>query len=250
MNSSWDNSQTERHRQLSVLWQQLGALSEAQWSEMYRLVVLILRHSNRQKLPETGHEFDELISLYFFEKIFSRAQVDPEKLKSQMPLHHGALINFFQRFVISLSRSAQSQALNRSQSWDDEEGRINAAVEVAGQEPTIVDTLLAQGFSAEKACDQARRFVEALSNLERLLIRNYAGDNLSISRLVNPTQLAAAQLAVTQLGLWQSKTRKRDLSEFAKTDLGCFMTRTIGEPLNETHSGSIEVLMRLICKLA
>lgn len=252
MKTSWEKAQAERHAQLAGLWQRIDCLNDKEWSRLYSLVAGILVHCSKAGLAATDLELSDLINDYFVQKILAPAQVDPAKLKAQMPEHHGALILFFKRYVISLSRKSESQLNTRSSSIETEEGELRHEVEDCGCRRPLGERLQAQGWSLPGLQQQAGAFLSGLSAIERTLIRNYCDADLSIARLFpnSPRQQSLARVAMAQMGLWSGKTRGRDLQKFAGTDLGCFMARVIGHCLENTDFDAMDALMSLLCELA
>lgn len=252
MKTSWEKAQAERHRQLAELWQCIDRLDEKGWERLYGLVVEILSRCSKANLAETGLELPELIDCYFIQKIFEPAQTDPAKLKRQMPLHHGALIGFFQRFAIDMARRAESRGAGCSAPLEDEEGRISQEAEACGCRQDFIDRLQAHGFSLGTLETEAEVFLAAMSPIERTVMRNYCNADLSITKLFpgSPQQQSLARVAVAQMGLWSGKTQGRDLEKFSATRLGRFMAKAIGQPLDNTHLDTMNALMSLLCELA
>lgn len=252
MTRSWDQSQAERHRQLADLWQRAESLNEPELGQLCSLVIAILLGCSRTNLATTNQEFEDLIHSYIAEKVLLPLQNDPAKFRQQMPTSHGALIQFFQRFVISITRKPESRLAHRSDTIETESGEVRAEAEARSCPAGQLDQLHTLGFSVTALHEQATRFVGRLSSVERAVLRNYCDTDLSVARLFpgSPQQQALARVAVVQMGLWHSRTPGRDIGKFSHTRLGRFMTEAIGQPLDETHLEAVEALMSMLCDVA
>ena len=252
MTTHWNRSQAERYRQLAELWARAGQLDGREIERLCVLVLEILSQCAKANLATTGFDIDDLIHTYIEEKILNRLITDPAKFVAQMPNSHGALILFFQNFVISLARKSEQQLAARADSLETEEGEIRHEVEAQLCPVNLVDTLREEGFSIQALEVEVHRFLDALSPTERQLMNNYCNEDLSVARLFpgSAKQQSLAHVAVAQMGLWRGNTASRDLARFARTDLGRFMARQIGQPLDDSHRSTLQALMGLICQLA
>lgn len=252
MNTSWDNSQAERYRQLAKLWQRVECLTEGELGELCALVARILHGCSKANLARTDQTIDDLIHSYIAEKILFPLSTGPDKFKCQMPVSHGALIYFFQNFVISIARKSESRLSRQSDAIETDEGDIRP--EVAGQtcETGLIERLQGQGFSVATLQVETAGFLNGMSPIERTVLHNYCSAGVSVAEQFpnSPRQQSLARVAMAQMGLWQGKTQGRDLQKFSATRLGHFMTRVIGQPLDETHLETMEALMSLLCELA
>lgn len=252
MTRNWDQSQAERHRKLAALWQRADCLDESELGGLCSLVLDILSRCSKANLARTDQEVDDLIHSYIVEKVLLPLQSDPEKFRQQMPTSHGALIQFFQRFVISIARKSESRLAQQSDMLETDAGEIRREAEARSCPAGRLDQLHALGFSVTALHAQAARFVGGLSSVERAVLRNYCDADLSVARLFPGAsqQQSLARVAAAQLGLWHGRIRGRDVREFARTRLGRFMTNTIGQPLDETHLETMEAIMSMLCDVA
>ena len=253
MTKSWSEAQSERYRQLAELWQRADQLDVKGIERLCLLVVEILSRCAKTNLAETGQSIDDLIHAYLVERVLTRLQLDPEKFKAQMPTSHGALILFFQNFVISHSRRSESRLTRQAETLETESGDIWPAVEQHFDPESLVDRLQAEGFSMAQLEVEVQVFLDNMNPLERQLLDNYCeSEQLSIAKLFPdaPHLQSLARVAVAQMGLWYGKTGKRDLAQFGQTRLGRFMARMVGQPLDESHRETVQVLMCLIRQLA
>lgn len=252
MTTHWNRSQAERYRQLAELWGRAGQLEGREIERLCVLVLEILTQCSKANLAPTGLDHDDLIHTYIEEKILYRLATDPEKFVAQMPNSHGALIFFFQNFVISLARKSENQVATKADTLETEEGEIRHEVEAHLCPVNLVDTLREEGFSIQALEADVQHFLNGLSATERQLMSNYCNDDLSVAKLFpgSARQQSLANVAVAQMGLWRGNTASRDLARFAQTDLGRFMARQIGQPLDDSHRSTLQALMGLICQLA
>lgn len=253
MTKSWNEAQAERHRQLAELWQRADRLDARELGQLCVLVEQILSRCAKSKLAETDQTVDDLIHAYLDECVLSRLATDPQKFKAQKPTSHGALILFFQNFVISHSRGSESRIARQGEALETESGHLRPEVERHFATGNVVDRLQAEGFSMTQLEAEVLAFLGGMSPLERQLLDNYCEvEQLSIDKLFPnaPHLQSLARVAVAQMGLWYGKTAKRDLKQFGQTRLGRFMARQIGEPLDESHRDTVQALMGLISQLA
>ena len=252
MTTTWNRAQTERHQELAGLWQRAGSLSATETGRLCELVVAILSRCAKMNLATTDHEFEDLIHAYVEERILLKLLTDPAKFRTQMPVNHGALIAFFQRFVISLARKSESRVAQQAETMETETGEIRSVVEGHACQIDLLDTLRTQGFSVLSLQANVQAFLSGLTSVERAVVQNYCDADLSVARLFphSPAQQSLARTAIAQMGLWYGRTAGRDLQKFARTRLGRFMSQQIGQPLNESHADAIQAMMSLICQLA
>ena len=252
MTTSWNKTQAERYRQLAELWSRAAQLNGWEIERLCILVLEILSQCSKVNLASTGQDVEDLIHAYIEERVLLRLATDPVKFAAQMPTSHGALILFFQNFVISMARKSESQLARRADTLETEEGDVRAEVESHFCQIDLVDRLQAQGFSIGKLEKDVKAFLAGVSTMERTLVHNYCDAELSMARLFpnSPQQQSLARVAVAQMGLWYGRTGNRDLAKFAQTRLGRFMMQQIGQPLNESHRETLQTLMSLICQLA
>jgi hypothetical protein len=252
MTTSWSRTQAERYRQLAELWPRATQLNGREIERLCILVLEILSQCSKVNLASTGQEVEDLIHAYIEERVLLRLATDPAKFAAQMPTSHGALILFFQNFVISMARKSESQLARQAHTLETEEGVIRPEVESHYCQIDLVDRLQEEGFSINQLEQEVRTFLAGMSSIERTLVHNYCDADLSVARLFpnSSQQQSLARVAVAQMGLWYGRTGNRDLAKFTQTRLGRFMAQQIGQPLNETHSDTLQVLMSLICQLA
>lgn len=252
MTTTWNKAQAERHQELAALWLRAGTLTAAETGRLCELVIAILQRCAKVNLATTEHEIEDLIHAYVGEKILPKLMTDPDKFRAQMPVNHGALIGFFQRFVISLARQSESRQARQADGLEADTGEIRAEVEGRVCQVDLVDTLQAQGFKVAALHSAAQAFLAGLTPVERAVVQNYCDADLSVARLFpnSPAQQSLARTAIAQMGLWYGRTTGRDLQKFARTRLGRFMSQQIGQPLDESHADAIQAVMSLICQLA
>jgi len=252
MTKSWDQSQGERHRKLAALWQRAESLNELELGQLCSLVLDILSRCSKANLADTDQDVEDLVHSYIVEKVLQPLQTDPEKFRQQMPTSHGALIQFFQRFVISIARKSESRLARQSDMLETESGEIRRDAEARCCPAGQIDQLHLLGFSVTALHAQAARFVDRLSAIERDVLRNYCDADLSVAGLFpgSPQQQSLARVAAARLGLWHGRIRGRDIRDFSRTGLGRFMTDAIGQALDETHLDTMEAIMGMLCDVA
>lgn len=133
--------------QLTALWQRRADLNQLEWTQLYQLVCQCLRGKNKSLLETLPGERDEYIHDFFIDKVFSNTN------NGSVVHHCGALVKFYERYLIDRKRALPLKTKADIEPEDDSE---------EDAEQKVLDKLAALDFEHLDETEDLNRIIDKL----------------------------------------------------------------------------------------
>jgi hypothetical protein len=184
---------------LAQLWQSRDDLTEAEWEELYKLIVNILKRSNPSILRSLPEEKEHYIQDFFLLKVF-----EPAKHHSACP--HGAneLCSYFNNYLIDVYRGASLRTTDLVEDYDEVERTCEEARDYA---PPVDSEFFEYGISHQDVHSRAKHFLGRLDDIGRVyLALNACADAPEpLYKLAKELRIPSYHYRAHQLGSWLAK---------------------------------------------
>lgn len=269
--------QDEIDASLRDLWAERAQLNEQGWTELYCLVVAVLRGCAAGLVDSLPESEEQCVHDFFLDKVFFTAgRTDP--------LHHaGALRLYFRRWLLDqrdradaarvtrgglgimdtdpgpLAVARQSKALAQYR----EQGDL-ADADLLGEselplEPAERDALRALNLDPDELSEQARLFLRARSPWTELKSHRrwialylcchfcpHDEDAVPLSRLQRRHNIPSYDYRARQLGVTFSREQAVALAQFRASHLGRWLEH-LGIPISVEHRVAAAAALKILC---
>lgn len=227
----------QAENRLAPLWANRDQLSEAEWEELYKLILSILKRSNPSILRSLPEAKEHYIQDFFLLKVF-----EPAKHNSSSPRGANELCSYFNNYLIDVYRGAGL----RTTDWVENYDEVERSCEDAHDYAVPADSeFFEYGFSHLEVHQRARGFLEQLDEIGRLyLALNACADAPEpLYKLAERLRIPSYHYRAHQLGITRKKGEFCD--GYETTQIGRWLTRELGLEL----SASQEVLtaLKILC---
>ena len=238
-------------QELVQLWRRRQRLNEREVGRMYRLVETSLNGYNPPELTALGEGREELVAQFIFSKILRLDAANTEAATDEAPSaddgHSApsssfALCAYFRRYLIDCTRAS---SFKRKVSLADE--TMDQQTELGSDEGDDLDSTLAEhGLNPHKVAAQAKAFIQALPEPEKLLLCESFGREApgGLSGVAARHAIASYHYRAGRLGL----VHKREglPADYAKTTLGAWIQNSLGIPISAENMGSILSVFKIL----
>lgn len=240
---------------LAELWRHRQTLSEAEWSELYQLIVLILRSAHFKELSSLVEEREELIQGFFVHAVMQRG-LNGSTATCE---HAGALISFFRNFVIDelRSRNSKNQPLLAGDLGADSEVDQNEFLEHCANEQDDStrphhqpeEILIESGLSIEHVITSAHAFITKQEDWVWLYLSAHFcpddDDSLPLYELAKRHRIPSYHARAARLGITRKKTDVP--GDFSKTLLGGWLVGLLGTDISLNNSDVCIAALKVLC---
>jgi hypothetical protein len=237
---------------LGDLWYRRDTLSDEEWHELYDLIVRILSavsFSHYQDLDETP---ENCIHTFCADKVYWPMK-QPQYQARRM--HAGGLVDIYANYLLDLMRarrrSSQDHFIDPA-SGETEEDPCDLFERIGGKADEE-DPLYDLGLARERILSAAQQFLKDTEEWVRLyLARHHCPDAESAlprARLAEDYEIASYHYKARQLGIAFPKGGFRNYEEFAKTDLGQWVTG-LGVEVSSENQKAIDEVLQILCLAA
>lgn len=222
---------------LIQLWKSREDLTEAEWGELYKHVVSILKRSNPQILRSLPENKEYYIQDFFLLKVF-----EPAKHNSACPYGANELCSYFNNYLTDVYRSAGLRTTDLIDDWSEVErscGESANALSPADSE--FVDYKLTH----QAVQTRAQAFLEQLDDVGRIYLALHACADLPepLYKLAEQYRIPAYHYRANQLGI----TRKK--GEFGvgyeNTQIGSWLSKELG--LELSPNPAVISALKILC---
>lgn len=222
---------------LVALWSRRDGLSQDEWTELYQLIVSILKRSNPSILRSLPESKEHYIQDFFLHKVF-----EPAKHGSSCPHGENELCSYFNNYLIDVYRSPAVRTTDFVEDFDHVERCCEEAH--VSDKPGSHD-FFEYGFSQQDVHLQARKFLDNLDEVGRLYLALNACADVPepLYKLAERMRIASHHYRAHILGI----TRKRgEFSKgYEKTQIGSWLNQKLG--LEITPSAEVFSALKILC---
>lgn len=224
----------QANNRLTPLWANRESLTEAEWDELYRLIVSILSKSNPSILRSLPESKEHYIQDFFLLKVF-----EPAKHDSNSP--HGAneLCSYFNNYLIDVYRSA---ALRTSEEYDEEVLPHDGTLDHGGE----VDSEFRDfGYTPQKVQASAQEFLRNLDEIGRiyLALHTCADTPEPLYKLAERLRIPSYHYRAHQLGITRKKGEFGD--DYESTEIGRWLVKVLG--LDLSANAAVLSALKILC---
>jgi hypothetical protein len=226
----------DEHR-LTPLWDNRDQLSEAQWEELYKLILSILNRSNPSILRSLPEDKGHYIQDFFLLKVF-----EPAKRKCSSPRGGNELCSYFNNYLIDVYRSAGLRNTDLLESYDEVERNCedacNYAVAADGE-------FFEYGLSHQDVHQRAKIFLERLDDIGRIYLALNACSDVPepLYKLAERLRIPSYHYRAHQLGITRKKGEFGD--DYEATQIGCWLTTELG--LELSANPAVLTALKILC---
>lgn len=239
---------------LTVLWNQRGALNEADNTELYWIIRELL-HCRYPQLPYKGlpDSLDDYIHAFFIQKVLaSRSGVTEREVSRQH------LVGFFNNFLKDqLKKDRRQRVFVENDPIMDADGeamdRDYEDPHAFDFSPDQVEEVLAQyQLTRRQLTESAQYFYGALQEWQQqVLTRGLCPDSeyaMPLSQLQEQFPKTATYYKAKQLGVVHSlRTLPTD---YKKTEIGRWLTTQLKLPLEQDNYTILQIALQVLCLVA
>jgi len=220
---------------LIQLWKSRDDLTEAEWGELYKLVVSILKRSNPQILISLPENKEYYIQDFFLLKVF-----EPAKHDSSSP--HGAneLCSYFNNYLIDVYRSVRARITDYVE--DPEEiGVCRETLDEVETDAEFFDYKLTH----QAVHQRAQAFLEQLDDVGRIYLALHACADAPepLYKLAEQYRIPSYHYRANQLGISRKKGEFGVGYEF--TQIGGWLSKELG--LELTPNPAVVSALKILC---
>jgi hypothetical protein len=234
---------------LTALWRRRHSLSTAEIGQMYDIVGRALQHSNPPELQMLGEGRQELIAQFIYCKVLRLQdrengveRLDSDEDGHSAPSSSFALCAYFRRYLIDCTRASsfkrkvaigdqitESQLEEKMEAQDDMEG-----------------CLADYGLSTSKVGQAAKAFISNLDAPEKILLCESFGREIEggLSGVAARHAITSYHYRAGRLGLVHK--RQGLTSDYAKTQLGSWIEKTLGIPIHAENIKAILTVFKIL----
>jgi len=262
---------------LRDLWRRRQTLSRAEWGELYRIVVCVLRVRRLRILQALPGSLDEYILDFFQDKVMRVGPAGGEIA------HTGALVTFFRRYLIDCLRDQRGpypplypppDPLDPPDGGHDSEYLLDQVVEFfdwilrgsppgAEIESVARDVERYHGIRIMDILDSAQQFLAGAGDWSklkddswwiRLYLRFYfcpeKGDGVAMKALAQQYDVRSYFYKAVKLGIKVPKAAgAAALEAFRKSYRGQWLA-SLGIPVDEDHRTAMDIALKILCLAA
>lgn len=151
---------------LAQLWQNRDDLTEAEWEELYKLIVSILKRSNPSILRSLPEEKEHYIQDFFLLKVF-----EPAKHNSASPHGPNQLCSYFKNYLTDVYRGPDLRIIELVEDYGEVERTCEGARDYT---PPIDSEFFEYGISHQDVHSRARDFLGRLDDIGRVYLALHA----------------------------------------------------------------------------
>jgi len=226
----------EADNRLTQLWSNRENLNEAEWTELYKVIVAILKRSNPSILRSLPEAKEHYIQDFFLVKV-----LEPAKHNSASP--HGAnqLCSYFNNYLIDVYRGA---AL-RTTDWVENYDEVERCEEVCSHAAPHDGDFFEYGYSHQDVHQRAQGFLAQLDEIGRIYLALHACADVPepLYKLAERLRIPSYHYRAHQLGI----TRKKGEfgAGYEATQIGGWLTRELG--LELSANTSVLTALKILC---
>jgi hypothetical protein len=245
---------SEESAELVRLWRRRQTLSSDEMGRMYLIVGGALKICNPPELNVLGEGRQELIAQFIYVKVL-RLDADPDEAE-EAPAARGAkggsahsapssafaLCAYFRRYLIDCTRASSFRrklSIGEQITEDQLEAQVGAGEDAQ-------DCLRDHGLSAAAVHAAARSFIAGLAEPERILLCEGFGNEAAggLSGIASRHAIASYHYRAGRLGL----VHKREglPADYAKTQLGGWITQTLGIAIEPENMAAILEVFKIL----
>lgn len=222
---------------LTQLWDNRDDLVEAEWEELYGLIVRILKRSNPSILRSLPESKEHYIQDFFLLKVF-----EPAKHDSSSPHGGSGLCSYFNNYLIDVYRGAGLRTTDLVEDYDAVERACEDARDyVAPADSEFFD----YGFSHLDVHQRAKRFLEQLDDIGRIYLALHACADAPepLYKLAERLRIPSYHYRAHQLGI----TRKKGEfgADYESTQIGSWLAKDLG--LELTVNAAVLAALKILC---
>ncbi len=234
---------------LTDLWRRRHTLSTAEIGKMYDIVGRALQHSNPPELQLLGEGRQELIAQFIYCKVLrlqdrenGTERLDPDEDGHSAPSSSFALCAYFRRYLIDCTRAS---SFKRKVSIGDQitESQLEEKMDA---EDDLEACLTEYGLTPDKVGNAAKVFIEKLDEPERILLCESFGREAEggLSGVASRHAITSYHYRAGRLGLVHK--RQGLTSDYAKTQLGSWIEKTLGIPIHAENMKAILSVFKIL----
>jgi len=239
-------SQMPSTDKLSELWFNRQTLNEQQWTELYQLVYSALHTYKPAILKSLSLEHEDYIQQFFMEKVLLKTCAN--KTGS---IHAGAIRDFYNRFLISQSRSANEKRNQQTESSDHEDfvekSKPQSSTETMQDDAQIL--LHDYGWSEQQFIEQTRLFYKNLETWAQQYLSLHfcpdAQEALPLNALAQRYKISSYHYKAGLLGITRKKTDSAQ--NYHKTLLGNWLSNTLKIQCDHENQNIIALVLKILC---
>jgi len=222
---------------LNPLWNNRENLNEAEWTELYKVIVAILKRSNPSILRSLPEGKAYYIQDFFVLKVF-----EPAKHNSATP--HGAnqLCSYFNNYLIDVYRGALLRTTDWLENYDD----VGCCCGNDGDDVAPHDgEFFEYGYSHQDVHQRAQGFLAQLDEIGRLYLALHACDDVPepLYKLAERLHIPSYHYRALSLGITRKKGEYGD--GYESTQIGGWLTKQLG--LELAANTSVLTALKILC---
>lgn len=222
---------------LTRLWKNRDNLTEAEWIELYKLIISTLKRSNPSILRSLPDPKEHYIEDFFLLKVF-----EPTKHNSSSPHGTNELCSYFNNYLFDVYRSANLRTTELVDDYD----KIEHICEDARSYTAPPDgEFFDYGFNHQYVHQHAKLFLDQLDDIGRayLALHACADKPEPLYKLAVRLRIPSYHYRAQQLGITRKKGEFGD--GYESTQIGHWLTKELG--LELTANPAVHTALKILC---
>ena len=222
---------------LVQLWERRDELTEAEWEELYKLILSILKRSAPSILRSLPESKEHYIQDFFLLKVF-----EPAKHNSDSPRGANELCSYFKNYLIDVYRGASLRTTDYVEDYDEVERSCdNAHDDTVPADGEFFD----YGFSHQDVHQRANLFLNQLDDIGRIYLALHACADAPepLYKLAARLNIPSYHYRAHQLGITRKKGEFGD--DYESTLIGQWLAKVLG--LELTANTAVHTALKILC---
>ncbi len=231
------------NERLNTLYHQRPDLNEAEWAELYGLIVTILKPTHIWFSNDSARDQDDGIQGFFIDKILTTTSATERQCTPSM------IRTMFKNYAIDLNKTPHNL---KAESLDDEKYQEVEEKSFDFSTDHIEETLSQNNLTATQTRQAAHDFYQQLEPVEQLIIARHlcpdTGKALSLTTLQQQFDQRASHYRALQLGILHRPLDCPD--DYRKTQLGRWLRTEFAIDFQENHRSLMAIILQILCSVA